>query len=269
MSDDSATNNLALVNIPEVPNSVDNALHNLTDAPTKSMGQTLSSIWELVFGSINHVADKRRMKYAVDLEQYRVQLAQSIEQISEDKKVDPDIQIVAQALENSKYCISSDALRKMFINLISGSMNSTTKSLAHPAFPEVLKQLSSDDALLLKDIYFSKHPSLPIAKIELLEEDSEYPMFFDNLFVPDELDFSYSKCLLSLSSLERANLISINYNSWIANEPAYDKIRQTPEYLKAKKISILFHESPPYFSKGILQLTPFGRAFCSICIGTR
>jgi len=27
MSDDSATNNLALVNIPEVPNSVDNALH--------------------------------------------------------------------------------------------------------------------------------------------------------------------------------------------------------------------------------------------------
>ena len=86
MSDDSTTTNLSLVSIPEVPNSVDNAMRNLTDAPTKSMGQTLSSIWDLVFGPINHAADKRRIKYAIDLEQYRAQLTQSIEQIPEEKK---------------------------------------------------------------------------------------------------------------------------------------------------------------------------------------
>lgn len=269
MSDDSTTTNLSLVSIPEVPDSVDNAMHNLTDAPTKSMGQTLSSIWDLVFGPINHAADKRRIKYAIDLEQYRAQLTQSIEQIPEEKKIEPDIQVAAQALENSKYCISSDILRKMFVNLISGSMNSDTQSLAHPAFPEILKQLSPDDALLLKDIYFSNQPSLPIAKVGLNANNGGHTMFYDNLFVPNELDFSCTKCLLSLSSLERANLISISYNSWRTDDSAYDKLRHTPGYLEIEKISTSFQASPPYFSKGILQLTALGRVFCSICIGKR
>lgn len=34
--------------IPELPDSVDNALKNLSDAPTKSIGQTLSDAWFLV-----------------------------------------------------------------------------------------------------------------------------------------------------------------------------------------------------------------------------
>lgn len=35
--------------IPELPDSVDNALKNLSDAPTKSIGQTLSDAWFLCF----------------------------------------------------------------------------------------------------------------------------------------------------------------------------------------------------------------------------
>ena len=47
--------------IPELPDSVDNALKNLSDAPTKSIGQTLSDAWFLVFGGISHQANKRRI----------------------------------------------------------------------------------------------------------------------------------------------------------------------------------------------------------------
>ena len=64
--------------IPELPDSVDNALKNLSDAPTKSIGQTLSDAWFLVFGGISHQANKRRMKYAHDLEIYNYELSRQL-----------------------------------------------------------------------------------------------------------------------------------------------------------------------------------------------
>ena len=120
MSDE---NKFSLIDLPDIPDSVDNAFKNLTDKPTQNAGQTFGDIWYLVFGSISHAADKKRMKYAQDLENYRQELDQSINSIPEDKKIDPSIQITAQALENSKYCVSSEELRSMFVKLISGTMN--------------------------------------------------------------------------------------------------------------------------------------------------
>lgn len=80
------SNKPALINLPEIPDSIDNALQNLTDVPTKNVGQTFGDLWYLVFGTLSHAADKKRLKYATDLEEYRKQLAQSIEQIPEGKK---------------------------------------------------------------------------------------------------------------------------------------------------------------------------------------
>ena len=265
MSDDTI-NKSALVNLPEMPKSVDNALQNLTDSPTKNIGQTFSDIWYLVFGSISHVANKKRIKYAADLEQYQTQLNQAINLIPEEKRIDPDIQTTAQALENSKYCISSDILRKMFVNLISGSMNSDMQSFVHPSFPEILKQLSNDDALLLKNIFQAKQSHFPVAKIGVRTDGNGYNVFYDNVFILDSLDFSPAKCSLSLSSLQRACLISIDYSRWMSSDREYDILKQTPEYLNMVEFSASLGQSSPYFGKGLIQLTPLGRSFCSICI---
>lgn len=263
------TNKIGLINLPEMPESADNAIKNLTDAPTQNVGKTFADLWYLVFGGITQAADKKKMSYAVELEKYHQELTNSIESIPESKRTEPSIQVTAQALETSKYCVSSEALRKMFVNLISGSMNTDTHSLAHPAFPEILKQLSTDDALLLKDIYTSKQPALPIASLGIGATEGGYTTFYENIFVPENLDFSCPKCSLSLASLERANLISISYTSWLTSDSAYDKLRKTPEYLQAQEISTSFQQSSPRFEKGLLKLTALGRALCFICIGKR
>lgn len=264
---ENTTNKIGLINLPDIPESADNAIKNLTDAPTQNVGKTFADLWYLVFGGITQAADKKKMSYAVELEKYHQELTDSIENIPKNKYTDPSIQVTAQALETSKYCVSSEVLRKMFVNLISGSMNTDTYPLAHPAFPEILKQLSTNDALLLKDIYSSKQPTLPIAKMGINGIDGGHILFYENIFIPNSLDFPYPKCLLSLASLERANLISINYNSWINSDPAYNKLRQTPEFLHLQEISASSKQSTPYLGKGVLQLTAMGRAFCSICIG--
>ena len=60
--------NSSLINLPDLPDSIDNAVKNLTDKPTQGVGQTLADVWYLVFGGITQASDKRRMKYAHDLE---------------------------------------------------------------------------------------------------------------------------------------------------------------------------------------------------------
>lgn len=265
MSDES-TNKIALVNLPDMPESVDNALTNLTDFPTKNAGQTFGDLWYLVFGGISHAADKKRMKYAADLEKYRNELSDAISKIPDDKKMEPSFQVTAQALENSKYCVSSETLRTMFVKLISGSMNQNTESLVHPCFPEILKQLNENDALLLKDIFSAEQPFLPICNIGIHGNNTGHLVLYPNVFLPQTLELSYPLCSLSLSSLERAGLISIQYDTWINNEEAYSKLKETSMYEEAKAIDNGFNFENPVFSKGLVQLTHLGKAFSIVCI---
>lgn len=265
---DETKNKFSLIDLPDVPDSVDNAVKNLSDIPTKNIGQTFGDLWYLVFGGISHAADKKRMKYATDLEKYHQELTQSIDQIPNDKRTEPSIQVTAQALENSKYCVSSELLREMFVKLISGSMNIDKKALVHPSFPEIIKQLSERDALLLKDIYSSSKPALPIVTIGIRSNDNGYNVIHSNVFISKTLNFSTYDYMLSLSSLQHANLISISYDTWINDEKSYEDLKNTSEYLQVKEILSHTNQSKPYLKKGMVQLTHLGRAFCSICVAT-
>ena len=96
---DNTTNKIGLINLPEMPESADNAIKNLTDAPTQNAGKTFADLWYLVFGGITQAADKKKMSYAVELEKYHQELTNSIESIPESKRTEPSIQVTAQALE--------------------------------------------------------------------------------------------------------------------------------------------------------------------------
>lgn len=70
---DESKKNIGLVSA-ELPECVDNAITNLTDKPTKSIGDTVSDIWFLVIGGVGQFAEKRKLKYAIELEKYNKEL---------------------------------------------------------------------------------------------------------------------------------------------------------------------------------------------------
>lgn len=260
---DETTNKFSLVDLPEVPDSVDNAVKNLTDKPTQNIGQTFADAWYLVFGGISQKAEKRRMQYAHDLECYQKELTESIDKIPNDKRIEPSIQVTAQALDNSKYCISSEKLRKMFVNLISGTMNKDTEPLIHPSFPEILKQMNEKDAKILKEIKTSR--SLPIGKIGIRNEKGGFiPLLVDACILPST-HLSLQDIAVSLASLERAGLVRISYAEWLNDESCYSALRETSIYKQAEEISNKFH-SNVYFAKGICSLTNLGLSFISVCV---
>lgn len=263
---ENTTNKFGLINLPDLPESVDNAAKNLTDASTKNAGQTFGDIWYLVFGGISHAADKKRMKYAADLEQYRQELTQSIDQIPEDKKVEPSIQVTAQALENSKYCISSEELRKMFVNLISGSMNLTKEPLVHPSFPEMIKQMDDTDARILMEL--KRNGDAPIANYQesLRDKTGSYDLFY-NAYISTIYNLPMVKCSRSLSSLERMGLVKLSYSEWFLKDSIYDKFKNCPLYHTIEtRVMNSNRKSDLTIQKGVCHITPLGKDFIKLCV---
>ena len=135
-----------------VPESVDNAVKNITDKPTQNMGTTFADIWYLVFGGISQAAEKRKLKYSYALQEFEDELKEKISKIPEDKLVEPDIQIIAPALEASKYCIEKEELRHMFAKLISNSLSYDMFDKIHPIFSHIISSLTPLDVKILIDL---------------------------------------------------------------------------------------------------------------------
>lgn len=246
-----------------LPNSIDNAISNISGPLTKNIGQTFGDIWSLVFGEISHKANKARMRYAMDLEKYQNELLDAINKIPDNKRIEPSIQITAQALENSKYCISSKQLREMFVNLISGTMNSDLEPRIHPSFPEILKQLSKNDALMLQ--LLKQRHDLPIANIGVRTDECKQTILYTNVcpFIPG--DSSVDKCSVSISSLIRAGIAYTSFSRFLDDETAYDLITINPEYNAALEICKHTNQTI-YFQKGLCGLTDLGSDFIYSCV---
>ena len=251
----------------DIPDSIDNAVKNLTDSPTKNAGQTFGDLWYLIFGGISHAADKKRMKYSQDLRQYRQELTDAIGQIPSSKRVEPSIQVTAQALENSKYCVASETLRNMFVKLISGTRNTDFEPLVHPSFPEIIKQMDENDAHLLMELK-RKSNRVPVAEFqELFNADNSNIVHFTNAYISDMFHIPLHTCSRALSSLQRMGLLEITYDSFLTNDTLYNPFYETSTFKSIKKeIASFNRDSKISLQKGFCFITPFGKQFIAVCV---
>lgn len=245
----------------KLPSSIDNAIYNSTDKPTAAIGTTFADIWYLVFGAASHAADKKRIKREHDLEQYRKQLDSSISGIPSDKFVEPSIQVTAQALDNSKYCISEKELREMFVSLISNSMNKDYLRDIHPSFSEMLKQMSTLDAKIIKSFIGSSTNGYPTCQYQLLK-DKGHQLLLDNVFLVYPNTYLPGNSL-SISSLSRFGLLDVRYDQWLLNEDKYIPFK---EHCWFKRLQKEFPDSEVSIQRGLVRLTPLGRSFVRVCI---
>ena len=248
----------------DISDSVNTALTNVSDEPTKQIGHTLGDLWFLVFGGISQAAEKKRLKYAKDLENYHQELDERIKQIPAEHHKDPSLQVTAQALENSKYCVSEEELRKMFVNLISNSMDNRVSHYVHPSFPEILKQMSSLEAQIIR--CFKENRAQPIANFIVKFPNYQTRMLETYEFIMDDGSYSFSY-KSAISSLERLGLLSVTFQQHLVDDSLYDKFRTLPyfKHLKGEYENASAQEIVD-IQKGICTVTPLGDFFIRACV---
>lgn len=272
---ENSKNNFGLINA-EMPECVDKALTNLTERPTKAMGSTISDIWFLVFGGLGHLAEKRKLRYSVELDKYNKELKEKLDEIPQEKRVEPDTQIIAPALEASKYCVEKEELRKMFVNLIVSSMNIDKVTIVHPIFTDLISKLSSMDALLFQTIANGNYDDDCIIFGASVESISF------SLTILEQLGLVVSKNMkLSDNNNLKKNVINNDikiYKSYIKNlsivDFAFDTIYESifdmlTNYLVNKNFSgVIFpkHKAVVDFFSETVTLTKLGKQFKEICL---
>lgn len=86
-------------------------------------------------------------------DRYRAFLDRSVRRIPEADRVLPAPQILGPVLEGIKYEPEDSPISEMFSQLLSSSMDRGRVQDAHPAFSQIVRQLSQDEAVLLNSMW--------------------------------------------------------------------------------------------------------------------
>ncbi len=181
--------------------------------------------------------------------------------IAPEKIKSPDPSIAVPTLMALTYNSHKTELREMFTNLLGTSMNSDVVD-EHPAFVEIIKQLCSDEAKMLKEI--RECGMMPIIKfriaIDSVGEIDVLPYFSDICYrVGCEYPQKFPEYL---DNLHRHGLVDVEIDRYFTNDEYYEELKKHPG---CKKINVQPGQKIVE-KKSVFKITEFGRKFCSVCM---
>jgi len=247
----------------KIDSKLSNNIYN--DGLKDSVTET-SKVVSLVPRAINAALSGLRiwiLKREFNVKETEKLLEEKLANVSEEKIIPPDPYVAVPAFQAISYSMDSEELRNMYANLLSKAMNKDTKKDVHPAFTEIIKQMSPIDAQILKKVFNSK--SIPLIDvIDKHTENGSYIPLISNL--TNIFDYDNVTVSVSLNNLIRLGLAEIPAGEFFPNEIIYDTITSHLAFIEFKKK----HKSPQNYkidiSQKLLSITALGFKFCEICI---
>lgn len=189
-------------------------------------------------------------------------LEEKLKDVSLDDIIEPDISIAGPVIENMRFTGDKEELREMFANLLATSMNKEEAFNAHPAYVEIIRQLSSDEAKILK---YLKTKYFPIVHV-LSYKNNSHSVVLENF-----TDISYKagcdlpgKLYSYLDNLSRLGLIKLHENGVLTDKSSYPALENHPTTQHAVLLANSLGKSKITRSHG--NTTMFGRQFYNACI---
>lgn len=187
-----------------------------------------------------------------------------------DRRCSPALSIAGPALEAMRYTANEEELQNLFANLLAASMDSDKSSMVHRAFVDIIRNISSDEAKIIKYLFDNKNQCASIdLKMEVRVEGGR-PLFFT-------LDLFYSMIIIDsgcevqggsniyIDNLIRLRLLEVLEGRTMTDESQYRKIKEHPN-TEEYEIYAQSKGGKLRFRNGIIQLTGLGISFASICV---
>lgn len=196
-------------------------------------------------------------------------LEKKLKNVPVEDIVTPDPRVAGPLMESLKYTAQEDDLREMYTNLLASSMNKNKNNDVHPSFVEIIKQLLSDEAKLIKEISNSNGGTHGLLGIKVLVEGkkgwtihvSKFCKFYDSQTIENK-----SKIPLYLENLERLKLIEIPKGDSLINKDFHYKPLENHRLITQELKKLSASGKKTEFKNEYLGLTEFGRSFVKVCI---
>ena len=183
-------------------------------------------------------------------------------QIEKEKIISPDPMIAVPVVEAMRYTSHKEELREMFTNLLGAAMNADSID-AHPAFVDIIKQLSPDEGKMIKYLYQDdKQPMIKIrVKLDNGAGESDILPYFSDICYKADCQYP-QKFPEYLDNLHRLGIVEVYYERFLVDEKYYEELKHQPYFPhieENEKINIVE-------KKSMYELSEFGKEFCKVCL---
>jgi hypothetical protein len=232
-----------------------------------NLGQTAVTLTKTInnallpLAAINFAFDKARAYFAG---QFQQDLAGRASAIPQEQIIEPKASIAGPALQGLAFTHEEANLKEMYLSLLATSMDGRVAADAHPAFVEIIRQLSSEEAGLIRGALQSLS-AIPIVEVRLTTvgqkgwhvlathllnlTDTESKQPTENSRIPAMVD-----------NWLRLGLVDVDYSKHLMDESSYAWVEQRPEVVRYRQV----HENEQTklrFANGVIQRTALGIQF--------
>lgn len=184
--------------------------------------------------------------------------------IPPEYRTEPTSFIALKGVTELGCCLEEEHLKEMFENLLISDMDSRKQNKVLPSYIEVVKQLSKDDAQMLKFFKTNNITNEPIMKIKYVFGNKGFHYSSNNLVLIINSSYEILDSII-IDNLLRLRLINITTSEHRNNSQVYE---QAFEQIKKRDE---FNNLPPLvekldYQKGLIQITDFGKNFIDICL---
>ena len=240
---------------------------------TKEAAKNLASTAKIITGTLKRaVIPLAVVNYGIDKfenyikNQFQSDMNSKTLRIPAENVIDPKESIAGPVLQGLVYTHTEESLKEMYLNLLASAMNSKTAGETHPSYVEIIKQLSSEEAMLLK-IYLSQDQFTAVELHLVLNEKSSFQRAARHIVnLTDSSTGSPMVIAMMSAYIEnwvRLGLFEVDYTTYQSDEGAYDWVEQRPEYLShvvPKAVESEFQRILE-ITRGIMVRTKYGEIF--------
>lgn len=211
--------------------------------------------------AINFAFDKARDYFSGKFQQ---DIATKAAAIPPEHIVEPKASVAGPTLQGLAFTHEEPNLKEMYLNLLATAMDDRVASVAHPAFVEIIKQLDSEDARLVRGALQSPI-AIPIVQIHAkLKDNTGYNVLVQHLLNLKDLATGAPSEDPGLPAMIdnwiRLGLVEVSYDKHLTDPSHYSWVEQRPEFLRLSQAPRP-DEAKVEFQKGIMQRTELGKRF--------
>jgi hypothetical protein len=232
-----------------------------------NLGQTAVTLTKTInnvlvpLAAINFAFDKARAYFSGKFQQ---EIAEKAEAIPAEHIVEPKASIAGPTLQGLAFTHEEPNLKEMYLNLLATAMDGRAANLAHPAFVEIIKQLDSEDARLVRGALQSP-TAIPIVQIHRkLKGGTGYNLLVQHLLnLTDSTTgapVEHPQLPAMVDNWIRLGLIEVAYDKYLTDPTNYSWVDLRPEYVRLSQ-EPQPDEAKVEYVKGILQRTELGKRF--------
>jgi Abortive infection alpha len=234
----------------------------------KDIGEAISGILKVITYYPRFWARASDISLEEKLERFKKKFTADVEEIPVEFRVLPSPSILGPSLQALEYAVVEDDLSDMFSNLIVSSMNSSKSGIAHPSFAEIIKQITSDEAKILK--FLSQESPQPVVDVMSITLDglTIHYLHREESFIPEDAGCEHIKLGPQyLGNLQRLGLIDLPENVPLADLSYYDRLNKWfEEGTKDKEEYEKLHGVRLQLRNRRVRMSELGKMFLYACI---